>query len=287
MALTAATKNPNIDNMTTAQMLSLWWQEKWVRGLVLALSPIGLVDALFTIMLFQAHGSEFEYNPIVRLALTSDWWFVWIIVDIFSFVIFAMLAGSYYIHTRSSIFGNNTAWLAGLIALRVGIAVYNVFLYFNDLYPIFWGALVGFLSFIGVNRLLNREKDISVASVKRYWQVKYDRLHDRMITRGLKSKEPEEEIIPIEPEPTTARVWIKRAGFMSMAIVVFVSIPFVLVTVGALTGGLTWTENYGDNFYWNAVSANAFLVGFLAAIVLISIMMYFIMKGFTARDGAW
>jgi hypothetical protein len=270
--------------MTTTQMLSLWWQEKWVRGLVIALSPIGLVDAIFTILLFQAHGAEFEDNPIVRLALTSDWWFAWIMVDIFSFVIFAMIAGSYYIHTRSSIFGNNTSWLAGLIALRVGIAVYNVFLYFNDIYPIFWGTLVGFLSFIAVHRLLNREKPITMRSAKHYWRAKYDRLHDRMITRGIEKKE---ETIPLEPVPTPIGVWLRRAGFISIAIMVFVSIPFVLITVGELTGGLYWNEQYGGSFYWNDLSANAFLWGFLTVIVLISVMMYFIMKSFTAREGAW
>ncbi|MFW9848770.1 MAG: hypothetical protein ACFFF4_06500 [Candidatus Thorarchaeota archaeon] len=285
--MTTTAKSPTINNMTTTQMLSLWWQEKWVRGLVLALSPIGVVDAIFTLLLFQVHGPDFEYNPIVRLALTSDWWFVWIIIDVFSFVIFAMLAGSYYIHTRSSIFGNNTGWLAGLIALRVGIAVYNVFLYFNDIYPIFWGAMVGFFSFIGVNRLLNREKDISVQSVKRYWRAKYDRLHDRFITRGLEKREDKEEVQEMENIPVSIGVWLKRAGFISMAIIVFVSIPFILVAVGSLTGALGWTAQYGNSFFWNEVSATAFLTGFFTVIILISIMMYFIIKSFTTRGGAW
>ena len=74
---------------------------------------------------------------------------------------------------------------------------------------------------------------------------------------------------------------------MSIAVMVFVSIPFILVTVGVLTGGLYWTEQYGNSFYWNELSANAFLAGFITVIVLISVMMYFIMKSFTARDGAW
>jgi len=267
-------------------MLSLWWKEKWVRGLVLALSPIGLVDALFTVLLFQAHGPDFEYNPIVRIALTSDWWFVWIIMDIFSFVIFAMIAGSYYIHTRSSIFGNNTGWLSGLIALRVGIAIYNIFLYYNDLYPIFWGSLVGFVAYLFVNRLLSRDKDISVSSFKRYWRAKYDRLQDRIIMRGIDRKKAE-DVTETETFPVTTGVWLRRAGFMSMAILVFVSTPFVLVTVGALTGGLGWTQQYGNSFYWNEVSASAFIAGFFAVIVLISIMMYFIIRSFTAQDGAW
>jgi hypothetical protein len=273
--------------MSVTEMFSLWWKERWVRGLVLALSPIGLVDALFTFLLFQTHGPEFEYNPIVRFALTTDWWFVWVVIDVVSFVFFAMIAGSYYIHTRNSIFGNHTGWLSFLIALRMGVAVFNIGAYYLDPYPIFWGFLGGILTYIMVGRLLSRERNMSIAGFKRYWRAKYDRVHDRLITRGLKSEEVEEPEPVTESTPTSRTVMLKRAGFISMAIVVFVSIPFVLTAVGFVTGGLFWSETFGDSFYWNTVAAQSFLAGFVAVIILISIMMYFIVKAFTTAEGAW
>ena len=71
--------------MTTHQMFTLWWGERWVRNLVLLLTPVGFIDATFTVFLFRALGAEFEYNPFVRAALLSEWWFVWFLVDTLSF----------------------------------------------------------------------------------------------------------------------------------------------------------------------------------------------------------
>lgn len=271
-------------------MFSLWWKERWVRGLVFALSPIGLVDALFTFILFQAHGPEFEYNPIVKLALTSDWWFAWIIIDIVSFVFFAMIAGSYYVHTRKSIFGNQVGWLSFLVALRVGAVAYNILSFYLDPYPIFWAAIATILTYFGVVRLLSRTSDISVVGFKRYWRAKYDRFHDRLITRGVKREEEEEieeSVVEDELIPTSRTVMMKRAGYLSMVIVVFVSTPFVLTSVGFITGGLGWTEEYGSTVYWNAVAGQSFIAGFATVIILISLMMYFMMKAFTTKEGAW
>ncbi|MHA3962911.1 MAG: hypothetical protein AM325_005150 [Candidatus Thorarchaeota archaeon SMTZ1-45] len=278
--------------MSVTEMFSLWWKERWVRGLVFALSPIGLVDALFTFLLFQAHGPEFEYNPIVKLALTSDWWFVWIIVDIVSFVFFAMIAGSYYVHTRRSIFGNQVGWLSLLVSVRVGAVVYNIFSFYLDPYPIFWATLGTIITYFMVNKLLSRESDISVAGFKRYWRAKYDRIHDRLITRGLKREEKEEEDVEesvpeIEPITSSKLVMLKRAGYLSMVIMVFVSTPFVLIAVGNLTGGLAWNDLFGDSFYWNTVASQSFIAGFVTIIILISLMMYFMLKAFTTSEGAW
>jgi hypothetical protein len=287
--LKSARTRASLVTMSMTEMFSLWWKERWVRGLVLALSPIGFVDALFTILLFQAHGPEFEYNPIVRLALTSDWWFAWIVVDIISFVFFAMIAGSYYVHTRSSIFGNQVGWLSFLIALRVGVVVFNILSFYLDPYPIFWTAIGAIVTYFSVVRLLTRETDISIAGFKRYWRAKYDRVHDRLIMRGLKREEEEveEPIAEVEPITTSKIVMLKRAGYLSMVIVVFVSTPFVLTAVGYVTGGLAWNELFGGNFYWNTVASQSFLAGFAAVIILISLMMYFMLKAFSTTEGAW
>ena len=273
--------------MSVTEMFSLWWRERWVRGLVLALSPIGLVDAMFTFLLFQVHGPEFEYNPIVRFALTSEWWFAWIVIDIISFVFLAMIAGSYYVHTRRSIFGNQTHWLSFLIALRVGVALFNVFSFYMDPYSFLWGFLGAILSYFAVGRLLSRERDISAAGFKRYWRAKYDRAHDRLITRGLKMEEVQESTSEAEPEPTSRTVMLKRAGYLAMVIVVFVSTPFVLTAIGFVTGALSRNEVFGGNFYWNTAAGQSFLAGFVAVLILISVMMYFMLKAFSTTEGAW
>ncbi len=280
-----------LSSMTTKQMLSLWWREKWVRGLVLALSPIGFIDALYTFLLVQTHGPEYEYNPLVRFALTSELWILWIIIDILSFAIFAMIAGSYYIHTRSSIFGQHKAWLAGLIALRVGAVIYNVLLYYGDMAPIFWGIVGGILTFFAVGKLLTKDRDISVKGFKRYWRAKYDRIHDRILLSGIKvpkerMEQREYEIVE-ETLVSSKRVWMKRAGYISIAIIVFVSIPFVLTTIGIMTGGIYWNEYFGGSFFWNQLSGTTFVIGFFAVIVLISIIMYLLMNAFHTTEGAW
>jgi hypothetical protein len=276
--------------MSVTEMFSLWWKERWVRGLVLALSPIGLVDAVFTILLFQAHGPEFEYNPLVKLALTSDWWFVWIVIDMVSFVFFAMIAGSYYVHTRKSIFGNKVGWLSLLIAIRVGAVVYNILSFYMDPFRIFWAMCGTAITYLGVGKLLSRESDISVRGFKRYWRAKYDRIHDRFLTRGLKREQETEieELAPdIETETTMRSVMLKRAGYLSMVIVVFVSVPFVLTTIGFLTGGLNFADEHGGSFFWDTLSGRSFLVGFATVIILISLMMYFMLKAFAVEEGAW
>lgn len=279
--------------MSVTEMFSLWWKERWVRGLVLSLSPIGLVDAVFTFLLFQAHGPELEYNPIVRLALTSDWWFVWILVDVISFIFFAMIAGSYYVHTRTSIFGNRVSWLSLLIGLRVGVVIYNMLSLYLDPNPFFWALLGGVLTYFGVVRLLRRKKDVTIAGFKRYWRAKYDRVQDRILTRGLNGNEEEEEseieeqVAEVESLATSRVVMLKRAGYISMVIVVFVSTPFVLTAVGYLTGGIAWEELTGGNVFWNAVASQSFLLGFATVLILISLMMYFILKAFSAVEGAW
>ena len=106
--------------------------------------------------------------------------------------------------------------------------------------------------------------------------------------RGLEKEEEEEETTSeAEPIPTSTTVMLKRAGYLSMVIVVFVSTPFVLTAVGQVTGGLNWTEVFGEGFRWNTVAGQSFLAGFAAVIILIAVMMYFMLKAFTTTEGAW
>ncbi|TFG12020.1 hypothetical protein EU537_10585 [Candidatus Thorarchaeota archaeon] len=289
--MSTAQEKPSLSTMSSGDMFSLWWSEKWVRGLVLALSPIGFIDALFTYLLFVTHGPEYEYNPIVRFALTSNWWFLWIVVDILSFALFAMIAGSYYLHTRSSILGNHVNWFAALIALRVGAALYNVLLYLGDVYPIFWSFILGLITYWIVKGFLSRERDISIEGFKRYWRAKYDRLHDKLLTRGIKIKMKEEQEQIPEPKKTVPKdrmtTWLKRAGYLSLAILLVVSAPYILTAIGIATGAINWSNQYGSRVFWTNLSGTAFVIAFGVIILLVGLMVYFIMKAFHTTEGAW
>lgn len=289
-------QKPTLSTMGSRQMFFLWWQEKWVRGLVLAISPIGLIDAVYTVLLFQAHGAEFEYNPIVRFALTTYWGIIWIVADIVSFVLFAMIAGSYYLHTRRSIFENHTGWLSGLVGLRVGAALYNVTLFYGNPEPVFWGTLAALATYFCSEKLLARDRDISIKGFKNYCRNKYDRVHDRFIMRGT---DPENEkdveslnnnrIEEASMETKSVKlVWFKRAGYVALAIAVFISAPFILTEFARATGGLYWNDLYSRTTPWgNALTAGTLLGAFVIILVMMAVSSIFLMRAFEETEGAW
>lgn len=278
--------------MTSRQMFSLWWNERWIRIPVILLSPIGLIDAVYTYLLFHTFGMDYEYNPLVRMALTSDLWFIWFLADVVSFSIFAMIAGSYYLHTRSSIFDSRVGWLSGIVAFRVGAAVYNVLL-FNNLAPALLGGLVTtVLTFLAANKLLNRTTDVSWAGFKGYWRAKYDRLHDRFLLRGLpgESKIEADTLMTdeeVKPQTGISRVWIKRMGYLALALMVFFLTPFVLGVVAEITGVGSFSDIYGRFMFWNELSGTGFLVGFGVIIIMMCVIMFLMLKAFNVEGGAW
>jgi len=262
--------------------------------MVISLSPIGFIDALYTLMLYLTHGSEYEYNPVVRYALSSGLWPIWFLVDVLSFSLFAMIAGSYYLHTRSRIFGVRTGWLAFLIGLRVGAAAYNIVLFYNTFLfdAIFIPALVGLLTGVGayiiVGGLLSRSDDVTVDGFKAYMRAKYDRLHDRLLMRGLKPHEedikPKVEPVVTEEFKTPRVVYLKRAGYLALVAVIFVSVPYILQFISDITGLSRWTEIYGPFWFFNEASARGFIVGFIGVLLMLAIMVYFILKAFSAGE---
>lgn len=294
-------RKKTIDTMSVRELFSLWWQEKWVRYLVISLSPIGFIDAVYTLVLFNAHGADFEYNPIVRTALTSAWLPVWFIADVISFSLFAMIAGSYYLHTRSKIYGNKTGWLSFLVAVRVGAAVYNVLLFYNTFLfnaifiPALGGVLTGVLVYIIVGGLLSRNDDVTWDGFKNYIRSKYDRVHDRLLTRGLKTyseESEEEEKVTTVSEPheefkTPRSVWAKRVIYLVLAGSMFFAIPFLLQVVADVSGLSQWTEIYGSLWFFNELSGRGFMIGFLAVLIMLAVMMYLILKSFSAGEGSW
>jgi len=277
--------------MTSREMLSLWWQEKWVRFLVFLLAPVGLIDAVYTVLLWNSLGAAYEFNLLVRYALSTEWWFLWFIIDIVSFSLFAMIAGSYYLHTRSRIFGNRIGWLVGLIAFRVGAAAYNILLFYRVQAAFTVAALAGIGSGLLFRYLLKRTEDISKEGLIVYWRSKYDSLRDRLLKRGTRLTKPEAQphvATPVELNPVDpTSVWLRRAGYLSIAALVFVSTPFFLVTVADLTGAHAFSEIFGPILFWNELSSGAFLAAFVSVVLLAAAMMFFILKAFSANEGSW
>lgn len=284
----------DFSTMSAREMFSLWWHERWIRYLVISLSPIGFIDAFYTLMLFVAHGAEYEYNPIVRYALSSGLWPIWFIVDVLSFSLFAMIAGSYYLHTRSKIFGVRTGWLAFLVGFRVGAAAYNMLLFYNTFLfnaifiPALGGFLVGASAYIIVGGLLSRSDDVTIEGFKAYMRAKYDRVHDRLLMRGLKPQKEEielkEEHVVVDEFKTERIVYLKRAGYLALVAVVFVSVPYILQFISDITGLSQWTEIYGPFWFFNEASARGFIVGFIGVLLMLAVMIYFILKAFSAGE---
>ncbi|MGV9170532.1 MAG: hypothetical protein ACOC38_11405 [Promethearchaeia archaeon] len=281
----------SLANMDLLDMFGLWWDVVWVRYLVLSLIPIGVIDGIYTSLLFAAHGPEHEYNLLVRLAFMNNLGMVWVIVNIVSFAMFAMLAGSYYLHTRENVFGNKTRWLSLLISIRVGGALYNIFVYYWIWQAGFLAMLGMFLVYIGMNTLLSQDRDVSLDRFKRYFRARYDRFHDALLTRGI-NQTPEEKALIMNEEDSNkktdgANTWAKRIAYILIAVLVFVSIPFILTEIARLTGALDWTGVFGGTFYWNYISGPTFMIGFIMVIGVVAVAVYLMFKAFDTSKGAW
>jgi hypothetical protein len=289
--------------MTSHQMFTLWWEERWVRNLVLLITPVGIIDATFTILLFNSIGGSFELNPLVRAALHSEWWAVWFFIDAFSFFLFIAMAGSYYLHTRNSIVKNRTGLVSGLVALRVGLAAHNVIRFYGLFPGVLGGIMIGLITFIIVDGLLDRTSDVTWHGFKQWWKHKTDRFHDyRLTKKAQKSKrgdvtqldeQIEKEIradLPKTAEsdvPSGGGLWRKRAAYLLGAVALFLFMPYFLVFLADLTGVSAFTDIYGPLVFWNELSAPAFLIGFVTICIFTASIMYLILRSFEVQDGAW
>lgn len=296
-------KTRKFSTMSTNQMFTLWWNEPWVRNLVLLLSPVGIIDATFTVFLFFELGARFEYNPIVRAALQSEWWIAWFLIDAISFFFFIMMAGSYYLHTRKSLVDNRIGIVSGLVALRVGLAAHNVIRFHGVFSAVFGGLMTGLVTFIIVDSLLDRTSDVSWKGFKQWWTHKLDRRHDEKLMKKVKKldrgdetqldekieREIDAEITKTEEPVVTSSqsVWRKRAFYIIAAISLFIIMPYFLVFLGEITGVAAFTDIYGPLVFWNQLSAPAFLIGFFSICIFTASIMYLILRSFEVQEGAW
>ncbi len=275
-------------SMNIQDMFGLWWDVPWVRYLVLLLLPIGVIDAYYTHLLLATYGPEYEYNPFVRLAFIHNLGIVWGIVNIVSFALFTMLIGSYYLYTRGNISGNKTPYLSLLLCMRIGIAIYNVFVFYWVYEAPFFAAIGGALSYVVISGLMSRDNDVSIKGFKRYFRAKYDRFHDKILTLGLEDTAAK-DLKPLKSheEPKSSRSLTRRIAYILIAIGLFVSFPFVLTCIAEFTGAAAWTEMYGDLFYWNYLSAPTFMMGFVLVIVVVGVVLYLLLRAFDTTEGAW
>jgi len=298
-------KLTRFSTMTTTQMFTLWWEEKWVRTLVLILTPVGIIDATYTVLLFNVLGPSAEFNPLVRIALESQLWWIWFFIDAISFFVFIMMAGSYYLHTRNSVVANRTGLVSGLVSLRVGLAAHNVIRFYIGFPAILGGMFFTCLTFIIMVSLLDRTNDVSWQGFKQWWKHRTDRFHDyRLIKKAERSKsnlgdeaqldeQIEREISAELPrsmetdEPGSSNNWPKRILYLLGAVALFIFMPFFLVFLGDFTGVTAFTDIYGPMVFWNELSAPAFLLGFVSICVFTAAIMYFILRSFDVQDGAW
>ena len=281
--------------MTTHEMFTKWLEVKWVRNLVLLLTPVGFLDAMYTMFLFVTIGPSSEYNPIVRAVLGSQLWFIWFLIDSLSFFLFVMLAGSYYLHTRDSLVNNRTGIISGLVAMRVGVVALNM-LRFYGLFPAFLGGfLIGSITYIVMDSLLDRTSDVSWNGFKQWLKHKLDNLHDYRLLRRAKKTKQRNETKMSEPisqemadvEPSVKGSWKKRVKYIGMAGLLFLVMPFFLVLVADITGASAWGDIYGPLVFWNEVSGVAFLSGFVIICIFIATIMHLILKSFEVQEGAW
>jgi len=296
-------KLTRFSTMTTYQMFTLWMEEKWVRAFVLLLTPVGIIDATYTVLLFNSIGSAFEYNPLVRIALESQLWWIWFFIDAISFFVFIMMTGSYYLHTRNSLVTNRTGLVSGLVSLRVGLAAHNVIRFYAVFPAILGGIFFTGITFIIVDSLLDRTSDVSWQGFKQWWKHRTDRFHDyRLIKKSMKSnlgdetqldEQIEREISAELPKATetdksgNSTNWPKRILYLLGAVALFIFMPFFLVFLGDITGVTAFSDIYGPMVFWNELSAPAFLLGFLSICVFTAAIMYFILRSFDVQDGGW
>ena len=90
-----------------------------------------------------------------------------------------------------------------------------------------------------------------------------------------------------DPKLRSKYVWLRRAAYMAMAIAMFVGIPLILVMLADLTGVIHFREIFGPLIWWNELSAPSFMLGFLAIVLMVGIVIFFILKAFDTSEGAW
>jgi hypothetical protein len=292
----------NIKSLQVDDLFTKWWTERWVRGIVLLLIPIGIVDTIYTIAIAQVYGAQAEFNPITRTLLEAGLWLPWSLLNIGGFMLFCMMAGSYYLHTRWNSGGPDTFWLSLIISLRVGMAGYNVtFLYLPfvvTIYPPFWAALFSFsFTLYSMNKLLKRKHDMSWSQAKYTITNRVQQYKDAKLIESAGI--PEEESPDIsslhrdvkeeikqdrskEEKPIWQYTWVKRAAYLTGSLLSFLMMGLTIQVISEVTGLSAYTD--GPYFILNDFTGPPVMASFLAIIFCMGLSIAFIMKAFSTTQ---
>jgi hypothetical protein len=294
-----------LSSITAREMLTLWWKERWVRVIVLTLLPIGVIDTVYTIAMASLYGVEIEFNPITRELLNLGLWLPWAALNVLGFTFFCMMAGSYYLHTRWRPGGPDTFWFSFIIALRIGMAAYNVTFYYMPfvitVYPPFWAGFIAFtISLYVMNKLLMRKHDISWSQAKYYVKSRYESYKDsRLISHatqvpGQPLENPQVKTDAVEREIAQdlsggevkwyKSPWPKRAFFILMAGFSYILMGVAIEVISHVSGLSEWSTSHGPFFILNDFTGPPIMASFLAIIFFMSLSLYFILKAFSTTQ---
>ncbi|MFW9845481.1 MAG: hypothetical protein ACFFD6_01935 [Candidatus Thorarchaeota archaeon] len=280
-----------MESITTQELITTWWSRAWIRNLVLLLIPIGIVDTVYTLVATERYGIAVEFNPITRIFLSYNLWIPWSIMNIVGFALFCMLAGSYYLMTRDQPAGPNTVWLSLILALRIGLASYNVTYFYIPflitIYPPLWVGLFTFtLTFILIDKMLTRRDDITRRTIKSFFTVRLSNIHDRRLIRTATANAKSEEPVKKEVLKTTLQksVWAKRAAYLTMAVLMIVAMAGSIEVIGVASGLVQWSETAVPFYVFTEFTSRWFLVTVVGIIVFLSFSMYFIVKAFDTPE---
>ncbi len=294
----------NLSTITPNELFLGWWNERWVRGMVLMLIPIGIIDSVYTIAMTFRYGFEVEFNPITRELLAAGLWFPWAIINIVGFTFFCMMAGSYYLHTRTRPEGPDTFALSFVIALRIAMVGYNVTFYYlpyvgGMVYPPFWAGGISFiLSLYWMNKLLKRKYDISWSQAKYYFKSRYDSYKDTKLitsvgaqredttspdTSTIATKSIKDELPQIKL-PWWKSSWMRRTFYLACGLLSIFLMGFSIQLIGQITGLASWREHHGDYFVLNEITGPPFMASFLAIIFFMGVSIAMIFKAFSSSE---
>ncbi|RLI55745.1 MAG: hypothetical protein DRP09_08875 [Candidatus Thorarchaeota archaeon] len=298
----------NLSTITARELLIGWWAERWVRGIVLTLIPIGIGDSIYTVAMATEYGVEIEFNPITRELLNLGLWLPWAVLNVLGFTFFCMMAGSYYLHTRWRPGGPDTFVFSFIIALRVAMAAYNVTFYYIPfvvtVYPPFWTGLFAFIITLYVmNKLLKRRSDLSWAKAKYYVTSKLGEYKDsRIISRAAAAAATRNSALTnpqVRPEAVRRELsqeagredlpwyrgpWVKRVAYLLGAAFSYVLMGITIEFISHMSGLSEWSQSHGPFFILNEVTGPPVMMSFIAILFFMGLSLFLIMRAFSTSQ---
>jgi hypothetical protein len=180
-------------------------------------------------------------------------------------------------------------WLSVIIALRGGLAAYNITYFYVPfivtIYPPLWMFLFVFISvFMLMDKLLTRRDDVTWRGFRDFFAVRRSNIDDARLIRSAGGLEKPTEDQPKLKTTIQKSVWAKRSVYLMLSLLMIVALGWVIEFIGIVTGLVNWSEQHGWYFYFDVTAGRYFLVSMLGIIIVISFSMFFIMKAFEVEE---